>query len=45
MPYRVDLETGLIDYDMLEKNLTYRPKVLVAVMLIVVSDYKRMRDC
>ena len=23
MPYRVDLETGLIDYDMLEKLLFY----------------------
>lgn len=30
-PYRVDLETGIIDYDRLEENaLMYRPKVIVA---------------
>ena len=30
-PYRVNLETGIIDYDQLEQNaLMYRPKVLVA---------------
>merc|ERR1712000_614271 len=31
MPYRVNLDTGIIDYDQLEKNIVlYRPKVLVA---------------
>lgn len=30
-PYRVDLETGIIDYDKLEENaLAYRPKIIVA---------------
>ena len=30
-PYRVNLETGIIDYDRLEENaLMYRPKVIVA---------------
>ena len=31
LPYRVNLETGIIDYDRLEENaLMYRPKVIVA---------------
>ncbi|KAK0869503.1 Serine hydroxymethyltransferase, cytosolic [Friedmanniomyces endolithicus] len=41
-PYRVNLETGLIDYDQLEQNaLMYRPKVLVAGT----SAYCREIDC
>ncbi|CAK9439973.1 uncharacterized protein LODBEIA_P40730 [Lodderomyces beijingensis] len=47
MPYRVDLETGLIDYDMLEKTaVLYRPKVLVAGTSAYcrLIDYKRMRE-
>lgn len=46
-PYRVDLETGIIDYDRLEENaLMYRPKVLVAGTSAYcrLIDYKRMRE-
>ncbi|KAI5790630.1 serine hydroxymethyltransferase [Peziza echinospora] len=46
MPYRVDLETGIIDYDMLEKTAQlYRPKVLVAGTSAYcrLIDYARMR--
>ena len=46
-PYRVNLETGLIDYDRLEENaLMYRPKVLVAGTSAYCReiDYKRMRE-
>uniref|UniRef100_A0A0D6R705 Serine hydroxymethyltransferase n=1 Tax=Araucaria cunninghamii TaxID=56994 RepID=A0A0D6R705_ARACU len=45
-PYRVDLETGIIDYDRLEENaLMYRPKVLVAGTSAYcrLIDYGRMR--
>lgn len=45
-PYRVDLETGLIDYDRLQENaLMYRPKVLVAGTSAYcrLIDYARMR--
>lgn len=47
MPYRVNLETGLIDYDMLEKTaVLYRPKVLVAGTSAYcrLIDYKKMRE-
>ena len=31
MPYRVNLDTGIIDYDQLEQNAQlFRPKILVA---------------
>jgi glycine hydroxymethyltransferase len=46
MPYRVDLETGIIDYDMLEKNAQlFRPKILVAGTSAYcrLIDYQRMR--
>ena len=46
-PYRVNLETGIIDYDKLEENaLMYRPKVLVAGTSAYcrLIDYKRMRE-
>ncbi|KAH7154943.1 serine hydroxymethyltransferase [Dactylonectria estremocensis] len=46
MPYRVDLDTGIIDYDTLEKNAQlYRPKVLVAGTSAYcrLIDYARMR--
>ncbi|CAK7205614.1 Serine hydroxymethyltransferase, cytosolic [Sporothrix eucalyptigena] len=46
MPYRVDLETGIIDYDTLEKNAQlFRPKVLVAGTSAYcrLIDYARMR--
>lgn len=46
MPYRVDLETGIIDYDQLEKNVVlYRPKILVAGTSAYcrLIDYERMR--
>lgn len=45
-PYRVNLETGIIDYDQLEANaLMYRPKVLVAGTSAYcrLIDYGRMR--
>jgi len=47
MPYRVDLSTGLIDYDMLEKTaLLYRPKILVAGTSAYcrLIDYAKMRE-
>ncbi|AAS51441.2 ACR215Cp [Eremothecium gossypii ATCC 10895] len=46
-PYRVDPETGIIDYDTLEKNaVLYRPKILVAGTSAYcrLIDYKRMRE-
>lgn len=46
-PYRVNLETGLIDYDRLEENaLMYRPKVIVAGTSAYCRtiNYKRMRE-
>ncbi|KAF1920584.1 serine hydroxymethyltransferase [Ampelomyces quisqualis] len=46
-PYRVNLDTGLIDYEQLEQNaLMYRPKVLVAGTSAYCReiDYARMRD-
>lgn len=46
-PYRVNLETGIIDYDTLEKNAEmYRPKCLVAGTSAYcrLIDYKRMRE-
>ncbi|RAH66936.1 glycine hydroxymethyltransferase SHM2 [Aspergillus aculeatinus CBS 121060] len=45
-PYRVNLETGIIDYDTLEANAElYRPKVLVAGTSAYcrLIDYERMR--
>ncbi|KAK9456136.1 serine hydroxymethyltransferase [Dipodascopsis uninucleata] len=47
MPYRVDIETGIIDYDMLEKTaILYRPKVIVAGTSAYcrLIDYKRFRE-
>lgn len=47
MPYRVDLETGIIDYDTLAKNAAlFRPKILVAGTSAYcrLIDYKRMRE-
>ncbi|AGO11460.1 AaceriACR215Cp [[Ashbya] aceris (nom. inval.)] len=46
-PYRVDPETGIIDYETLEKNAElYRPKILVAGTSAYcrLIDYKRMRE-
>ncbi len=46
LPYRVNAETGIIDYDALESNaLLYRPKVLVAGTSAYCReiDYARMR--
>ena len=46
MPYRVNIETGIIDYDQLEKNAQlYRPKILVAGTSAYcrLIDYARMR--
>ncbi|KAK7205058.1 serine hydroxymethyltransferase [Myxozyma melibiosi] len=47
MPYRVDLETGIIDYDMLEKTaVLFRPKIIVAGTSAYcrLIDYKRFRE-
>ena len=47
LPYRVNLETGIIDYEALEANaIMYRPKVLVAGTSAYcrLIDYKRMRE-
>ena len=47
MPYRVNEETGIIDYDTLAANaILYRPKVLVAGTSAYCReiDYKRMRQ-
>jgi len=46
-PYRVNLETGIIDYEQLEQNaLMYRPKVIVAGTSAYCRtiDYARMRE-
>jgi len=46
-PYRVNLETGIIDYEKLEENaLMYRPKVIVAGTSAYCRtiDYSRMRQ-
>lgn len=46
MPYRVNIETGIIDYDKLEENAgLFRPKVLVAGTSAYCReiDYARMR--
>lgn len=46
-PYRLDEETGLIDYDGLEKTASiYRPKIIIAGASAYsrLIDYKRMRD-
>ena len=46
-PYRVNLETGIIDYEQLEQNaLMYRPKVIVAGTSAYCRemDYKRFRE-
>ena len=47
LPYRVNIETGIIDYETLEANaIMYRPKVLVAGTSAYcrLIDYKRMRE-
>jgi len=47
MPYKVNPETGLIDYDELQKNAKlFRPKVIVAGTSCYsrVLDYKRFRE-
>ena len=47
MPYRVDMDTGVIDYDMLQKTATlFRPKTLVAGTSAYCRnmDYGRMRQ-
>lgn len=46
-PYRVNPDTGIIDYDRLEENaLIYRPKIIVAGTSAYcrAMDYKRMRE-
>lgn len=41
MPYRLDVNTGLIDYDMLHKTARlFRPKVIIAGT----SAYSRLLD-
>lgn len=46
MPYRLDENTGLIDYDMLEKTaVLFRPKIIIAGASAYprIIDYKRMK--
>ena len=46
-PYRVNLDSGIIDYEALEANaIMYRPKVIVAGTSAYcrLIDYKRMRE-
>lgn len=46
-PYRVNVDTGIIDYDRLQENAEmYRPKVLVAGTSAYcrLIDYKRMKE-
>lgn len=46
-PYRVNPETGIIDYDELEKTaILYRPKILISGTSAYcrLIDYKRMRE-
>ena len=47
MPYHLDVKTGFIDYDELEKNAKiFRPKLIIAGASAYPRnyDYKRMRD-
>ncbi|CCI42335.1 unnamed protein product [Albugo candida] len=47
MPYRLNLDTGIIDYDKLEESaLLFRPKLIVAGTSAYSRniDYKRMRE-
>ena len=47
LPYRLDEDTGLIDYDALEANaMLYRPKLIIAGASAYPRnyDYKRMRE-
>jgi glycine hydroxymethyltransferase len=47
LPYRVNPETGLIDYDQLEKNaLLFRPKLIIAGISCYAQllDYKRFHE-
>lgn len=47
MPYRLNEETGLIDYDMLEKTaILFRPKIIVAGASAYarIIDYKKMKQ-
>jgi len=47
MPYRLDEETGLVDYDKLEENaMLFRPKLIIAGASAYARnfDYKRMRE-
>ena len=46
MPYRLNEETGIIDYDTLKNAQLFRPKVIVAGASAYsrVIDYKRMRQ-
>jgi glycine hydroxymethyltransferase len=38
MPYKVDVKSGLIDYDALEQNAQlFRPQIIVAGMLIFLN--------
>ena len=47
MPYRLDVNTGLVDYDMLAKTARlFRPKVIIAGTSAYsrLLDYKRFRE-
>lgn len=47
MPYRVNIETGIIDYDQLSKSaMLFRPKIIIAGASAYPRnwDYKRMKQ-
>jgi glycine hydroxymethyltransferase len=47
LPYRLNEDTGIIDYDALEQNaMLYRPKLIIAGASAYPRnyDYKRMRE-
>lgn len=46
MPYRLDEETGLVDYDMLDKTSTlFRPRLIIAGMAKCMSQCCRHVAC
>jgi glycine hydroxymethyltransferase len=47
MPYRLDINTGLIDYEMLHKTaVLFRPRLIIAGTSAYsrLLDYKRFRE-
>ena len=47
MPYRLDINTGIIDYETLEKNaVLFKPRIIIAGTSAYARllDYKRFRE-